>query len=97
MSIDARAIPDKQWRNRKAAAVIKHLALAEHHQLHRRMTARERQVATLIAQGLTNRQIAQQLAIGERTVDTHVGKIFLKLGFLSRGQVTVWATEQGLS
>jgi predicted ATPase/DNA-binding CsgD family transcriptional regulator len=53
------------------------------------LTTREREVAGLIAQGLTNRQIGGRLFIAERTVDTHVGRILAKLGCSSRAQVAV--------
>jgi non-specific serine/threonine protein kinase len=58
------------------------------------LTFRERQVADLIAQGLTNRQIAQTLAVSERTVHTHVPAILAKLGFSSRVQIGTWAATQ---
>jgi non-specific serine/threonine protein kinase len=51
------------------------------------LTRREREVAGLIADGLTNRQIGARLFIAERTVDTHVGRILAKLGCASRAQV----------
>jgi DNA-binding CsgD family transcriptional regulator len=51
------------------------------------LTPRERQIAALIADGLTNRQIGARLFIAERTVDTHVGRILAKLGCTSRAQV----------
>ena len=51
------------------------------------LTPREREVAELIARGLTNRQIATQLFIAERTVDTHAGRIMAKLGCANRAQV----------
>jgi non-specific serine/threonine protein kinase len=51
------------------------------------LTTREREVAELIAEGLTNRQIGGRLFIAERTVDTHVGRILAKLGCSSRAQV----------
>jgi non-specific serine/threonine protein kinase len=60
------------------------------------LTRREQQVAALIAHGLTNRQIAEQLIISERTADNHVANILGKLGFSARAQVAVWAAEQGL-
>jgi non-specific serine/threonine protein kinase len=60
------------------------------------LSPREREVVALIAQGLTNRQIAEQLVISEWTADTHVRHILTKLGFRSRAQVATWATEQGL-
>ncbi len=57
------------------------------------LTAREREVAMLIAHGLSNRQIAAELVIAERTVTNHVEHIFDKLGFRSRAQVATWITE----
>jgi non-specific serine/threonine protein kinase len=60
------------------------------------LTGREREVAVLIARGLSNRQIAEALVIAEWTVDTHVRHILNKLGFRSRAQVAAWATERGL-
>jgi predicted ATPase/DNA-binding CsgD family transcriptional regulator len=64
----------------------------------RPLTRREREVAALIARGLTNRQIADALFIAERTVDTHVEHILAKLGVGSRAQIAAWVVEQdGLS
>jgi predicted ATPase/DNA-binding CsgD family transcriptional regulator len=60
------------------------------------LTAREREVAARLTRGLTNRQIAEQLVITERTVAAHVEHILNKLGFASRHQVGAWATEHGL-
>jgi DNA-binding CsgD family transcriptional regulator len=56
------------------------------------LTRRERQIATLIAEGLTNRQIATRLVIAERTVDTHVGRILAKLGCARRAQAAAIVT-----
>lgn len=61
-----------------------------------RLSPREREVASLLAQGLTNRGIAVRLLVAERTVDTHVEHILNKLGFTSRTQIATWAVEQGL-
>lgn len=54
------------------------------------LTAREREVAALIARGLTNRQIAEELVVAETTVDRHVSHILAKLEFATRAQVAVW-------
>ena len=62
----------------------------------RELTAREREVAALIARGYTNRQIAADLVIAERTAETHVEHILAKLGLSSRSQVVAWAIERGL-
>jgi len=61
------------------------------------LTARERDVAALVVQGKSNREIAEALVLGERTVQTHVSHILDKLGFSSRAQIAAWAAERGLS
>jgi DNA-binding NarL/FixJ family response regulator len=50
----------------------------------------------LIAQGKYNREIANDLILSERTVETHVSNIMLKLGFTSRRQIVLWAVKKGL-
>ncbi|MEU6586109.1 protein kinase [Nocardia sp. NPDC046763] len=57
------------------------------------LTKRERQVADLVAEGLTNRAIATRLVISQRTAQGHVEHILVKLGFTSRAQIAVWAAE----
>jgi predicted ATPase/DNA-binding CsgD family transcriptional regulator len=61
------------------------------------LTGRERQVAALIGQGKTNGEIAAELFLSKRTVETHVGKILSKLGLTSRTQVMRWAIDHGLT
>ncbi len=58
------------------------------------LTTREREVAQLVAQGLTNRLISEELSISERTVSTHVGRIFNKLELRSRSQLATWVAGQ---
>jgi DNA-binding NarL/FixJ family response regulator len=60
------------------------------------LTEREREVAVLIANGKSNREIADQLVVSYRTVETHVGAILSKLAYSSRSQIAVWAVEIGL-
>ena len=60
------------------------------------LTRREREVAALIAQGKTNREIAVILVIAERTADTHVQHILNKLGLSSRAQIAGWAVAHGV-
>jgi DNA-binding CsgD family transcriptional regulator len=60
------------------------------------LTKREREVARLVAQGKSNREIADLLVVGNRTVEAHVSGILSKLGFTSRAQIAVWACEKGL-
>ncbi|MEU2255003.1 protein kinase [Nocardia xishanensis] len=58
------------------------------------LTKRERQVADLVAQGLTNKQIAAKLVISQRTAQGHVEHILAKLGFTSRAQIAAWIVDQ---
>lgn len=58
------------------------------------LTPREREIAELIAQGLSNRKIASNLVIAERTTEGHVEHIMTKLGFTSRSQIAAWLTRQ---
>jgi DNA-binding CsgD family transcriptional regulator len=59
------------------------------------LTAREREIASLVADGMSNREIAEKLVISEGTVDVHVKHILGKLGFRSRAQVAGWFARQG--
>ena len=52
------------------------------------LTRREEEVAALVARGLTNRRIAEELSVSRRTVDTHVGRILKKLGLRSRDEIS---------
>ncbi|MCC6776744.1 MAG: alpha/beta fold hydrolase [Hyphomicrobiales bacterium] len=65
-------------------------------QPHTSLSRREQEVAPLIALGLSNRQIAEELAIAEATVERHVANILTKLGYHSRVQIAAWAVEHGL-
>ncbi|WEO99903.1 helix-turn-helix transcriptional regulator [Streptomyces sp. FXJ1.172] len=58
------------------------------------LTRRESQVAQLVAEGLTNKDIAARLTIAQRTAENHVERILDKLGFTSRTQLAVWTYEQ---
>jgi DNA-binding NarL/FixJ family response regulator len=60
------------------------------------LTAREREVAGLIAQGKSNREIAAAMTVGVKTVETYVTRILNKLNFDSRVQIATWAVEKGL-
>jgi DNA-binding CsgD family transcriptional regulator len=57
------------------------------------LSPREREVAGLIADGLSNRAIADRLGLSERTIEAHVEHILSKLGFRSRARVATWVTE----
>lgn len=59
----------------------------------RNRSAREREVAQLVARGLSNRDIADKLVLTERTVESHPTHIFVKLELRSRSQLTAWVLD----
>ncbi|WP_181774329.1 LuxR C-terminal-related transcriptional regulator [Amycolatopsis pittospori] len=59
------------------------------------LTKRETEIAHVIAEGLTNQEIADRLGIARRTVDTHIDHILTKLGYSNRVQVATWVTRSG--
>jgi DNA-binding NarL/FixJ family response regulator len=61
------------------------------------LSPREREVAALMGNGCSNRQIAATLSISIATVERHASNIYNKLGFHSRSQVAVWAVLEGLA
>lgn len=60
------------------------------------LTSREIEVMTSMARGLSNREIAERLVLGETTVKTHVARILMKLAVRDRAQVVIAAYESGL-
>ncbi|WP_246477540.1 ATP-binding protein [Actinokineospora xionganensis] len=58
------------------------------------LTQREAEIAELVAEGMTNADIAARLVIARRTADTHVGNILTKLGFSSRAQIAAWTVRR---
>jgi predicted ATPase/DNA-binding CsgD family transcriptional regulator len=58
------------------------------------LTSREEEIAGLLAQGLSNKAIAKSLVIAQRTAETHVANVLMKLGLTSRSQVAAWVAEQ---
>ena len=59
------------------------------------LTRREGEIAALIAQGKSNREIADELVLSPRTVEKHAENILAKLGLTSRAQIVRWAVEGG--
>ena len=60
------------------------------------LTRREIEVLRLVAEGLSNKEIAHRLKVTERTAEFHVGNILRKLGVASRVEAAMWAREQGV-
>ena len=58
------------------------------------LTPRERQVAALVAEGLSNRQIAHRLGTSQRTAESHVENILRKLAFTARTQIAAWVVQR---
>jgi DNA-binding NarL/FixJ family response regulator len=58
------------------------------------LTRREWEIAQLLAEGLSNKEIAARLVIAPRTAETHVEHILTKLGFTSRTQASAWVLDQ---
>jgi len=60
------------------------------------LSRREEEVAALVARGMSNRQIAQELFLSESTIENHVSKILRKLELTSRTEIAAWATQRRL-
>jgi non-specific serine/threonine protein kinase len=58
------------------------------------LSRRETEIADLVAQGMSNREIAASLVISQRTVESHVEHILAKLGFTSRTQIAAWVAAR---
>jgi DNA-binding NarL/FixJ family response regulator len=67
---------------------------AIHLERHGPLSGREMEVARLVADGLSNKEIGARLFISERTVDSHIRHILDKLGFDSRARVARWVSEE---
>jgi DNA-binding CsgD family transcriptional regulator len=61
------------------------------------LSEREREIALLIAQGKSSREIAEAFSISERTVETHLGRMYAKLGLGTRAQLAAWVVEKRLA
>ena len=83
------------WRRDRAEAMLRRLEGATQ-RADGGLTAREREVAALIAEGLTNGQLADRLYISPKTAAVHVSNILTKLGLSGRAEVAAWAVRNGL-
>jgi DNA-binding NarL/FixJ family response regulator len=61
------------------------------------LSAREREVLALVAEGLPNKLIARRLEISEKTVKAHLTRVFAQIGVTDRTQAALWATENGVN
>jgi DNA-binding NarL/FixJ family response regulator len=60
------------------------------------LTPQELAVARLVAEGLTNRQVASELVVSVKTVEFHLGRVFAKLGLRTRAQLAAYVARHGL-
>ncbi len=92
-AIKAAAAGQVQLAPQAAARLMQEISAPEHAET---LTEREHAVLRLLAQGLSNKEIAQHLALGEKTIKTHVSHILVKLGVQSRTQAALAAVRLGL-
>ncbi|MBN1876571.1 MAG: response regulator transcription factor [Anaerolineae bacterium] len=90
-AVQAAARGEMLWTDDQRARIARWQA--EVAQLRESLTPREHEVLTLVADGLSNKEIAQTLCITVRTTDFHVSNILRKLGVISRVEAAVWAKE----
>ena len=83
------------WRRDRAEALLRRLE-GSSVRSEGELTAREREVAALIAEGLTNGQLAERLYISPKTAAVHVSNILTKLGLSGRAEVAAWAVRHGV-
>jgi DNA-binding NarL/FixJ family response regulator len=85
------------WRVEELDAVRRRLGIGTEPAGPDSLTPREREVAALLAQGLTNAGVAERLYLSPRTAAVHVSNILGKLGMASRAEVAAWAEREGLT
>jgi DNA-binding CsgD family transcriptional regulator/tetratricopeptide (TPR) repeat protein len=85
------------WRVDQLRAVERRLGLGDEPTGPETLTPREREVVALLAEGLTNAQLAGRLYISPRTAAVHVSNVLSKLGMASRTEVAAWAVRTGLA
>ena len=84
------------WRRDRVEALQRRLS-GRAVQVAGELTAREREVAGLLAEGLTNGQIAKRLFISPKTASVHVSNILMKLNMSTRAEIAAWAVRTGLA
>jgi DNA-binding CsgD family transcriptional regulator/tetratricopeptide (TPR) repeat protein len=83
------------WRRDRAEAMVRRLE-GSASRAEGDLTARELEVAALLAEGLTNGQVAERLFISPKTAAVHVSNILAKLGLSSRAEIAAWAVRRGI-
>ena len=81
-------------RSRSQSDGVRRLRVADGHDDEVRLTRRESEIAALVAEGLTDREIAERLVMARRTAEGHVAHILGKLSFTSRTQLAAWMAVQ---
>jgi len=87
----------RTWALNRYKALRRAHRLAETEQVWESLTAREREVLALVAQGKDNAQIGQRLCLAEQTVKNYVHRLYVKLGVKSRAEAVVWAAWLGIA
>jgi DNA-binding NarL/FixJ family response regulator len=85
------------WRRDQLALLERRLAGSSGPGPEGELTAREREVAALLAEGLTNTELARRLFISPKTAAVHVSNILMKLGMTNRAEVAAWAVRTGVA
>jgi DNA-binding CsgD family transcriptional regulator len=84
------------WRRDEADAMLRRIEGPGGEAVDGELTARERDVAALLAEGLSNAEVARRLYISPKTAAVHVSNILTKLGMANRAEVAAWAVRSGL-
>jgi DNA-binding NarL/FixJ family response regulator len=92
--VRAAAAGESPFSPKAAAALVARRAELRHRE---RLTDRERQVLTLVSQGLANKAIAHRLGVSEKTVKSHLTTVFARIGVTDRTQAALWAMRNGIS
>jgi DNA-binding NarL/FixJ family response regulator len=84
------------WRRDEAKALVRRLQAAGSPSHDGDLTAREREVAALVAEGLSNGEIGRRLYISTKTASVHVSSILRKLAMSNRSEIAAWAVRTGI-
>ena len=85
------------WLADETLALLRRLGVGQEVEGPKTLTSREREVAALLAEGLSNAEVADRLFISVRTAAVHVSHILTKLGMSSRAEVAAWAVRNGIA